>query len=965
MDQHDFKACRMINDARLLCSHENQDKLGKVKSLSDCCGKFTDANTGFEKQDHDSNHGCEAATLPQIERKCPNDDHISSSDRLKGDANNLDRLCSVVSISTNSIVEGGLFAKENCADGTSGAMSGCNGHASSMGQNKLSGDGNLKDGEVSTESLEGTHSARHISRKSDVNSETGKFLNKEEKEFDVMRAKENWVNSDQDGSNSMTQATYHGKQLKTESSSSNSTHVTLPASSIDSCQETSVEAKSCQHSKSSGMNSSICTGFKCSLEEPTVKSLELDIAAQIAPKAPLNTSASQSGKQGSLAKALENVDNMRERDREKVLGMTADENSVIVEKIDISRSSLLKKSNAECPNRDQAKLSYELDDVLEVAWRVAREVEQVVGIYREASGSSSSIEHRNSEPVHLSSVDSADPKKKDYLIKSGHRTKFCNEQDKSDSFYSSKELVDLETSAKNEDLCSQVIEPSKEMSLEMVHGSNDGLHGQVSSQLTTKVEGVANDQIPQFFRFDLNEEIQANEVEYSRQLVNETLSPFHAVTMSMPIRVVAKSGVPTCFPMTPLKFEGVGWRGSAATSAFQPAPFSKSSNRIKASSAKDNYYSLKHLQGFKGIDLNAAAAGDDFAVELSPRKHIPGHSGFPSEDSSVEVSSKQAKRLKFDLNCLGESDDSCPQSSPPASSTKRTIGDFDLNDNPSFGDACNYAHQPGLATESVRNSTLDDRAVFMGNARHPDSNGVRPTYWSDLSSMQGFGHSHAQPFLVATPSVISPVEQMQRVVPLQHTPPPHHAFLYNNGFCIDPTDTVSSTIYASGVLPYVTDQRGMTFIPQILCSSTPPAFPGPPHLMEVAAGRSPPDIAIIRPSFDLNGRASSSENGGGIGNARQLFVPVSNTSMEEQMKSFRQAAVSFTPTNSNTSMEEQLKSFRQASLSFTPTNSNTSMEEQMKSFRQAALSFTPTKRREPEGGWDSQQLGYRQVTSWH
>ncbi|CAA3019835.1 Hypothetical predicted protein [Olea europaea subsp. europaea] len=65
----------------------------------------------------------------------------------------------------------------------------------------------------------------------------------------------------------------------------------------------------------------------------------------------------------------------------------------------------------------------------------------------------------------------------------------------------------------------------------------------------------------------------------SKKSVVETVSSHHV------IHVVARAGVPWGRPMIPLKFEGgLGWKGSAATSALYPASFSKSFDKKPYSS---------------------------------------------------------------------------------------------------------------------------------------------------------------------------------------------------------------------------------------------------------------------------------------------------------------------------------------------------------------------------------------------
>lgn len=922
MDQHDLKVSGMANDVQQLCSLREHNHLGEANSLSDCFGTCTDGNAGLQKQDHESDHetsGRRADTLPEMERNYL----ISSTDCTVENMDVLRQPSAVISTMKESIL-----GKEHCAEGASAVLSCFNG---------LEGQGNPKQGEVSALSPEGNASTKNISMKSDISSDSGQRLDKENNDELVDgRITGYWSNAGESGLKSVMQASFHDKPYKTESSSSNSTHITLPASSNDSCQVTSVDVKACTNSKTSAMDTSTCTDFKSNLEEPAVRILAVGMASQ-ASKDVLDSTIFHPGKQQNAIKVSEIV-NVRSKDSYRVLGMISDHNSLTVEDIDLQNPNLFKKKVTENSNHDKVQPCYVLDDALEVARRVAREVEREVGTYREVSGSSSSVHEKNGEAVHMSSVDSADSNKRDCFTETGSEIQFCSDQDNSDSFCSIKEVVDLEMAARNEGLYLEVKEPSHGTDPRMMNVSNDCLHHQESSYVTTKPEDVAaSDQTTRIFGFDLNENILANEDEYPEHSVNETIS-YHAKTVIKPVPVLAKSGIPFSLPMLQSKCEEElgGWRKSAA-SAFRQISLSKSCNRNKSSSPNDNNDCSKQSQ-VEGIDLNVAAAGVDFDIELLPDKCVQEQSSLASEESSMEVSSKRAKKFHFDLNFVSENDDSYRQLSPPASLSGYSVRDFDLNDNPTSVDASVDAHQQGQGTQAIRNGALDDDPAvsFMGIAKQPDSRSVGTGYLAGFSPLHGFTHGHARPLQVAASSVLPSNEQMQMVHPLQHkltyTPPPPappHPFLYNNGFCIDP-NSLSSTAYPPSFLPYITDPRGTTIIPQVLGSGAPhimsvpggmgalSALSGARHMMSFPGGSAPSDIAFIRPSFDLNGIAATSENGSRVDNARQLFIPVSNSTLEEPVKSFQQVA----------------------------------------------FPAIPMKRREPDGGWDSHQLSYRQVTSW-
>ncbi|KAF8411886.1 hypothetical protein HHK36_004444 [Tetracentron sinense] len=985
MDQHGLEACGIGNTVRDLHSHINLDMGGKTKNLSDCREKFTGKSTEFERDwnkvcPNPENNGYKDELFQRVEGehssygKTSSLQNVPSGDCTEGDASSWKPQQSSGSSSSGLHNQAGMYRKDsNFSEGTSVTTSSINEFASN-GMKEAAGDGSPKDSQAYKHSSERTVSTRKICVKNEVGSDTGKSFNPEEnEELNVGTTKSNEVNAGEYGSKSMMQVSFDGKLLKAETSFSKSKPAICPVSSSDSCQKTSLETKSCSgNKKDSGTKESVFIGFRCSVEESPSKSIALGMAEQhesldywkkimeqkpdkqidsyIAPKVVLDPSAMLRGKQSNMGKTSEAVETFRGSDTGNMLMMSAEKSSMILDKIGVSKPRLLKQKNAELLSKDkkEIELTDEPDDALEVARRVAREVEQEVGIYKEASGSSSSIEESYCQTVYQSAIDSTEPKKKDCLAGSGDRIQSCSERDNPDSCCSTKEEMEPEMSAGNEQLSLEVKEESREISPTKMQEAYDDLHEQESSQLTTiPDDGAANDQTRYLCGFDLNEDIQAEEMEYPGQPVTETVSSCHVVNVSTPIPVVATSRVPLCFPIPPLQFDGeLGWRGSAVTSAFRPASLCKTAYK-KAFCIDENNCGGRHSQGFQGIDLNVADAGDNSVMELSPEKHISQTSGLPSGESSVEVSSKRVERLNLDLNRPGDNDDNClpfltdwrmeqklhirtnGAHSPPTSLSRSSIGDFDLNDNPSFGDAHSEAHRPGQGSRPLRNRTSDDPVVsFAGTTIQLDSSNLKPATWADLgSSMQGFyhglGHGRmeflppAQPFLMAAPNV----GPSGRVVPLQatltYTPPPP-SFPCNTGFGVGPTGSHPPTIYPSGVVPYMIDTRGFTTIPQILGSSTLPAFPRAPHFMEVAGGSCPSDIAILRPSLDLNVGIPSLENQSRGGSARQLGIPTSNSLVEEQMKSISQVA----------------------------------------------LSGTSMKRKEPECGWDSYQVGYRHATSW-
>ncbi|KAH7525039.1 hypothetical protein FEM48_Zijuj06G0182700 [Ziziphus jujuba var. spinosa] len=697
-----------------------------------------------------------------------------------------------------------------------------------------------------------------------------------------------WLNQRENGLKFVMQAVFPDKQCKTESSSSNSTQVILPASSNDSCQETNASIAS-KHSKTNGMDTSTCTDFRSNLKESAFRSSPPGIAIY-APKAEPETSKILPGKIYNLVEASETPESFRARNAGKVLGMSSDNNYGNMEDADLLKPDLFKKQNVRLVNQGKPDVLYEMDDAVDVARRVAREVEQEV----EASGSTSSVQGRNSETIHQSFVDSADSRRKSCLTENGSVIQQGNGQDKSIS------------------VCS-----TKDMDTEVAHKGNDGHHEQELSYLTRKAESLtSNEHTSHHSNLDLNEDILQYEVEYPEQSVKEVVfNP--AESVSKPIPVVAKSGVSLCLPMSQVLKEGeLGWRGSAATSAFRPTAVSKSWIGSKACSGND---SAKHSP-FKGIDLNVAAIGVEFGSELCQEKSTPEKSSFPPNGSSMEESSSQARRFSFDLNCVSEIDN-CQELSPPTSLSRNCARDFDLNNNPASADASVSASQPGEGTKSLRNSGLDCPAVFsVENQEQPEFRSFKSAF-SAVNPFQ-VSHGHAQPFLLDASNVLKSNEQLQRVTVLQpklnYTQQPPHAFLYSNGFCIDPKNSLPPTLYAQGVMPYLTDPHATTIFPQVLGSAALSAFSRSQHVVQVPDGSGPSDVATARPNVDRYNGMNAMDSGSRGANARQLSIPLSSSTVEEQMKTFQQVSVS----------------------------------------------APPAKRREPEGGWDSHQVCFRQVASW-
>ncbi|KAJ3690752.1 hypothetical protein LUZ61_019916 [Rhynchospora tenuis] len=169
------------------------------------------------------------------------------------------------------------------------------------------------------------------------------------------------------------------------------------------------------------------------------------------------------------------------------------------------------------------------------------------------------------------------------------------------------------------------------------------------------------------------------------------------------IHVAASKGVPpsSSMPVSSFRFDAgsaVGWTGTAAaTSAFRPASPRSGTNPSVDRSSRGTP-GLADSVSPKRKSSSCLAFEFDLNVAETNEVNLP-----PSGDSSTEVSSDRAKKLKLDLNCTNEDEvvEPIPAQQPPkqvlsqvvrdhghssaSSSSLRNQAkfDFDLNDDPS------------------------------------------------------------------------------------------------------------------------------------------------------------------------------------------------------------------------------------------------------------------------------------------
>ena len=303
--------------------------------------------------------------------------------------------------------------------------------------------------------------------------------------------------------------------------------------------------------------------------------------------------------------------------------------------------------------------------------------------------------------------------------------------------------------------------------------------------------------------FDLNEDFCSEEDNHPTAL--------SAANLSVPVAVAAPKGAPAV-PVAPLHFTGeLGWRGSAATSAFRPTALTAQRQKSAAFS----------------IDLNVAEGSDDEMAMVN----------------SPETGSRPDK-LELDLN-RREDDDILPSNfwrphqqngvnlcaSPASSSSSRqpSLRDFDLNDDPSAFEACGSSSS-FLGRSMARNYKFEDSA-FMG---------VDPRLGMERR------------------------EVTQRSMAYAAMPQPPQGFGYN------PAVPILPPFYGPGSMPYMVDSSGAAVVPQILSSAgVPPgsAARPSPFLMSMV-GPPPPGLNMMvggsgRLGLDLNSGGGSAHGESG------------------------------------------------------------------------------------------------------
>lgn len=392
--------------------------------------------------------------------------------------------------------------------------------------------------------------------------------------------------------------------------------------------------------------------------------------------------------------------------------------------------------------------------------------------------------------------------------------------------------------------------------------------------------------------FDLNEEMLSGDNE-----LDPVSAPISVVSAS---RAAAASGL----PLSPLQFEGsLGWKGSAETSAFRPAPTRKvceGENFIIASGTRSNLF---QQQEFLDFDLNVAENEDDNITHFPLNKDIQNPIGWPSEKCSLESNFKKSDLLNLDLNRVSDGGD-VPSSnwrketrllplwngqfsqspSSSSSSVQPSLKNFNLNDQPSLFTSF-------LDPASTGKSSTDLCAYGSG--------GVKPD--KSVFSLMGARVEVNQKEIVSQTAPLSSSRTVKHA--LDGSMPSNDSFLglgsstqyahssmYGyNGRSSGPTVPLSSSVYGSfgGQIPYMVDSRGYPVLPQVLGSvpALHPSISQPSFFMSLAAAPSESNGFVpSRHGLDLNSGLMLERGNRDPGSTRQLFNPGHGILLDEQMR---------------------------------------------------------------------------------
>uniref|UniRef100_A0A0A9CNM9 TFIIS N-terminal domain-containing protein n=1 Tax=Arundo donax TaxID=35708 RepID=A0A0A9CNM9_ARUDO len=330
--------------------------------------------------------------------------------------------------------------------------------------------------------------------------------------------------------------------------------------------------------------------------------------------------------------------------------------------------------------------------------------------------------------------------------------------------------------------------------------------------------------------FDLNENQCAEETDCnSKSVLN------NSVNLSTPIAVAASRGS-SVFPAR-LQFEGeLGWKGSAATSAFRPASPRRTPDAEKSLSASSHKTS-NMLFDLNVADSDSAASGEPLSTAI-----LAASSDLPSKDTSAAVGVSGGLKLDLNFSCGDEEDAITASNVPPMWNRQQFNGNWSQPSSSS-------SRQP-----AVRNFDLNDKSIADGSAQVIDGFFVKTSSrdMSEHSSVTIMGkriivgqkeHRHQQQHNFLGPSTESRVPS-RSIQAYAHTPD-YGVVSYPS----QPAVSFPPAFYAPGGVPYMVDAKGAPMIPPLSGLGLGISHPS---FSSRAAPPSSSELSYYHPSMDFN-----------------------------------------------------------------------------------------------------------------
>lgn len=224
--------------------------------------------------------------------------------------------------------------------------------------------------------------------------------------------------------------------------------------------------------------------------------------------------------------------------------------------------------------------------------------------------------------------------------------------------------------------------------------------------------------------FDLNEGFAVDEFSQDSSLSHDT--PFTSTsnafaastkpmsTLSAPVAVIAATKGAFIPPSNSLNKCDVGWKGSAATSAFRPAEPRHVPAKIQTTSDK-KASSMNQVRNVNNFDLNVVDQGT-----------------FEDCQNKTPLSGQHPREAHLDLNCGGEDVETeistssiletamqRPSERPQKLLARPTVLDFDLNEGPDEV----QQEQVVLPASASRSYTSTVRPISFGGSSRPATSG--------------------------------------------------------------------------------------------------------------------------------------------------------------------------------------------------------------------------------------------------